>query len=143
MRASVILSTAMAVVLAGPSLAQEAERYALERTDTGYVRMDRQTGEMSICTETSGDLVCRKASDERDDEDDRGEIGRLRQRIDALETRLAALEAAPPKDELPSEETVEQTLSIMERFFRRFVGIVQDLEKEQKPQTPPASPQKT
>ena len=47
MRASVILSTAMAVVLAGPSLAQEAERYALERTDTGYVRMDRQTGEMS------------------------------------------------------------------------------------------------
>lgn len=142
MRTSVILSAAIAVLAAGPSSAQE-ERYSLERTDTGYVRMDRQTGEMSICTETAGDLVCRKASDERDDGGDLGEIRRLRQRIDALETRLTALEAAPPKDELPSEETVEQTLSIMERFFRRFVGIMQDIEKDQTPAPPTAPPQKT
>jgi len=142
MRASVIVSAVVAVFAVGPSSAQE-ERYSLERTDTGYVRMDRQTGEMSICTETSGDLVCRKASDERDGGDDLGEIRRLRQRIDALETRLAALEAAPPKDELPSEETVEQTLSIMERFFRRFVGIMQDIEKDQPPAPPAAPPQKT
>lgn len=142
MRASVIVSAVVAIFVVGPSSAQE-ERYSLERTDTGYVRMDRQTGEMSICTETSGDLVCRKASDERDDGDDLGEIRRLRQRIDVLETRLSALEAAPPKDELPSEETVEQTLSIMERFFRRFVGIMQDIEKDQPPAPPAAPPQKT
>ena len=142
MRTSVILSAAIAVLAVGPSSAQE-ERYSLERTDTGYVRMDRQTGEMSICTETAGDLFCRKASDERDDGGDLGEIRRLRQRIDALETRLTALEAAPPKDELPSEETVEQTLSIMERFFRRFVGIMQDIEKDQTPAPPTAPPQKT
>lgn len=142
MRASVIVPAVVAVFVVGPSSAQE-ERYSLERTDTGYVRMDRQTGEMSICTETSGDLVCRKASDERDDSDDPGEIRRLRQRIDVLETRLAALEAAPPKHDLPSEETVEQTLSIMERFFRRFVGIMQDIEKDQPPAPPAAPPQKT
>ena len=31
----------------------------------GYVRMDTQTGEMSICEEKSGQLVCKMAADER------------------------------------------------------------------------------
>ena len=41
------------------------DRYVLERTEDGFVRMDRQTGEMSVCREQSGSLVCRSAADDR------------------------------------------------------------------------------
>ena len=49
-----IASLAAGTVLAGASLAAATERYRLERSDSGYVRMDTQTGEMSTCEERGG-----------------------------------------------------------------------------------------
>ncbi|SMH38812.1 hypothetical protein [Mesorhizobium australicum] len=126
------------------AVAQEAEtRYTLEKTPDGYVRMDNRTGEMSVCTERAGQLVCRLAADERSAW--QGEIDRLTRRLDEVEKRLGALEGSPtPQTALPSEEQFEQSLTFMERFFRRFIDIVKDLEAETdtaKPEAP--SPQKT
>lgn len=126
------------------AVAQEAEtRYTLERTPDGYVRMDTRTGEMSVCTERTGQLVCRLAADERSAWQD--EIDRLTRRLDEMEKHLGALEGSPtPQTALPSEEQFERSLTFMERFFRRFIDIVKDLEAETdtaKPEAP--SPQKT
>lgn len=126
------------------AIAQEAEtRYTLEKTPDGYVRMDTRTGEMSVCTERTGQLVCRLAVDERSAWQE--EIDRLTRRLDEVERRLGALEGSPaPQTALPSEEQFEQSLTFMERFFRRFIDIVKDLEAETdttKPEVP--SPQKT
>lgn len=130
---------AFAVVFAFPSLAQEAERYRLERTEDGYVRLDTRTGAMATCQERGGQLVCRQAADEREAHEDR--LDALDDRIKALEERLATLEAAPaPAAGLPSEDEFEQTLGYMERFFRRFMEIVTSFDREfgsgQEPATP-------
>jgi hypothetical protein len=130
MRTVLFISAAATVLaFAGPASAQDADRYRLERTENGFVRMDTRTGQMSFCEERSGQLACRPATDERTAQGDQlDEIGR---RIEALEQRLMALESRPQPDaSLPSEEEFEQTMSLMERFLRRFWGVAKDLEKE-------------
>ncbi|WP_295808822.1 hypothetical protein [uncultured Nitratireductor sp.] len=110
--------------------AQEAERFQLERTEQGYVRMDTETGAMSICHERSDQLVCAPAADERTAYEE--DIAALQDKVEALESRIDALESTSSEtaSELPSDEEFEQTLGLMERFFRRFMGIVRDFEEE-------------
>ena len=127
-------------LLSGASAA-ETDRYRLEKTPNGYVRMDTQTGQMSICEEKWGELVCRMAADERtavQDEIERlqTELKALNDRlgtVKALEDRVARLEnsmAARIEKSLPTEEDFNKTMSYMERFFRSFMGIVKDFENE-------------
>ncbi len=117
----------------------EADRYRLEKTPGGYVRMDTQTGEMSMCEDKAGELVCRLAADERramETEVERlqAEIEDIRGRLDsvkALEDRVAALEnslSAKIEQNLPTEEDFNRTLGYMERFFRSFMSIVKEFE---------------
>ena len=142
-----VLAAASSMLLAGilPDAAahEEEQRYSLEKTADGYVRLDTRTGEMSICSEASGQLVCRMAADERTAFED--EIDRVTARLQDVEKRLAALEdgaSATPSAGLPSEQDFEKTLSYMERFFRRFIGVVRDLEQEE-PAAPGTTPNKT
>lgn len=118
------------------AMAGAEDRYRLERTEDGYVRMDTRTGEMSLCRERSGELVCRAGTDERKVHLD--EMERMDARLKLLEDRLAALEAKPgnPSVTLPSEEDFEQTLGLMERFFRRFVDVFRDLDGDMRQKEP-------
>jgi len=138
-------SVVLLLALATASLAQEADRYRLERTDNGLVRMDTVTGEMSICQEREGRLVCRMAGDERAAFEQ--ELERLQASVQALEKRVSELEGAQAGHKEPSqlsESEFEQTMSYMERFFRRFIGIVKDLDQELRKDEPePAQPQRT
>lgn len=124
--------------------AAEGQRYQMEKTDKGYVRMDTQTGEMSICEERSGQLVCKLAADERTALQD--EIGRLQSEVKAIEDRVVKLEGSLSQkleSTLPTEEEFEKTMGYMERFFRSFMGIVKDFEKEDKAHQPEPVPNKT
>lgn len=114
-----------------PSLAQE-QRYQLEKTPNGYVRMDSSSGEMSICEERGAQLVCRVAADERTALQD--EVDRLREDLANLQKRVDRIEGNPAgktSSGLPSEEEFEKSLSYMERFFRSFMGIVKEQEREE------------
>jgi len=142
MRLFTILIPALAVTgIAGLASAEEAERYRLEKSDTGYVRMDTVTGEMSICEERSGQLVCKLAADER--AAFQTDIDRLQAKLDDVEGRVAKLEARPsiPETLLPTDEQVDKGIDIMEKFFRSFMGIVKDLDKDVA--RPDAEPQRT
>ena len=75
-----------AAILPGSAFAQDGARYQLEKTADGYVRLDKQTGDMSICKEQSGQLVCRAAADDRNSLAD--EIGRIDSRLAAIEKKL-------------------------------------------------------
>lgn len=149
MRDLAVMGVAAAAMLAGgPATAQEtAERYRLERSDSGYVRMDTGTGRISLCSQQGEQLVCRMASEDMDAYD--RDIEALRARVDALETRLAALEGGKRQGAgLPDEQEFEQTLGYMERFFRRFMSIVREFEGETDTKTPdakepPATPGRT
>lgn len=127
-------------LLAGAS-AGEPDRYRLEKTPNGYVRMDTRTGAMSICEEKWGELVCKMAADERTAVQD--EIERLQTELKALNDRLASVKAledrvarlensvtARIEKTLPTEEDFNKTMSYMERFFRSFMAIVKDFESE-------------
>lgn len=134
---TMLAAAALTALSVAPSVAQDVERYRLERTDDGYVRLDTTTGRTTLCQERSGQLVCKMAVEERSAFE--GQIDDLEARIDALENRLATLEAGGRSEELPSEEEFEQTLGYMERFFRRFMGIVEEFDREEKT-TQPAPP---
>jgi hypothetical protein len=126
-----VLGAATVLAMSAPSFAQGAERYRLERTESGFVRMDVRTGEMSFCEERRGELVCRPGGEARTAGID--QIQELNRKIDALEERIASLEAGQPAQPgagLPSEEEFERTMTFMERFLRRFWGVAKDLERE-------------
>lgn len=138
-----VLAAGLAAV---PSALAQQDRFTLERSGDRFVLMDGQTGEMSVCEERGSQFVCRLAADERTALQD--EIGELSSRIEALERRLAALEqgtpAAPGQNALPSEEEVEGAFALMERFFRRFMGMVRDLERDFGGEAPPVErPERT
>jgi hypothetical protein len=134
---AVILPAAMIAAFAGSARGEEVDRYRLEKTDAGYIRMDTKTGEVSTCEQTTGQLVCRIAADERAALQD--EIERLQAKIDALDQRVTKLEAQPsiPRVLVPSDEEVDKSLDIMEKFFHRFMGIMKGLENNE------AQPQRT
>lgn len=141
-----IVASAVFVSFAGVAAhAAETERFRLEKTESGYVRMDTQTGQMSICEERAGQLVCKMAADERTAYQDQAD--RLQSELKALEGRVAALEKSPlinPKSVLPTDEEFEKTMGYMERFMRRFMGIAKDMEKDnQTPGAQPSDPSKT
>jgi flagellar motility protein MotE (MotC chaperone) len=136
--ASLAACLALMPLVAVPAHANDAERYRLEKSDNGYVRMDTQTGAMSICEEKEGQLVCRVAADERSAFQD--EIDRLQDKVKGLDERVSKLEnslSQKLESSLPSEEDFNKTMSYMERFLRSFMGIVKDMEKEE------PAPQKT
>ncbi|WP_430736328.1 hypothetical protein [Rhizobium wenxiniae] len=63
-----------AIVIAAASLAsgflvaegaKAQQRFQLERTDQGIVRLDTETGAITTCTQENNELTCRMAPDER------------------------------------------------------------------------------
>jgi len=143
MRLNAILAAPLLAVLATAGASAEEDRYVLERSGDSFVRMDRQTGEMSACTQQGEALVCKLAADERTAYQD--EIDRLTKALTTLDERVAKLEnslSARLESKLPTEEDFDKTLNYMERFLRSFMGIVKDMEEE-KGTGGPALPQKT
>jgi len=118
---------ALLTMVAGPALA-DAGRYVMEPTENGFVRMDTQTGEMSVCALEGEEVVCRLGADER---------SAFLDALDALESRVAVLErrlnadgsAAIAREGLPDPEEFERGLGYMEEFMRRFMGIVEEFEE--------------
>ncbi len=145
MRFSAIIAPAFLLTMAASvAQAQDAERYTLEKSGQGFVRMDRTTGEMSICEERSGQLVCKLAADERSAFQD--EIDRLEGNVKALDERVAKLESglsAKLDQALPTDEQIDRTVDTMQRFLRGFMGIVKELENEADGVAPQPGEQKT
>lgn len=140
----ILIPAALCSLVAASAYSEETDRYRLEKSANGYVRMDTQTGAMSICEERSGQLVCKMAADERAAFQD--EIDRLQGSVKALDERVAKLEnslSARLESQLPSEEDFNKTMSYMERFFRSFMDIVKDMDKENGGGSVKPDPQKT
>ncbi|MDQ0315296.1 hypothetical protein [Amorphus orientalis] len=154
-----VLLAALVGVVATPVLAQDDGpanngRYSLQEVRAGYLRLDRQSGGVSLCRERGDTWACELVADDRSalsDEIDRlsDENAGLRQRVEALEARLAAVselarrpvdsEVAPgPTAETApgdgaralAEEDLDQALDMTEQVMRRFFGMIQDLKRD-------------
>lgn len=128
------ISLATAMLFLGAVAAQAAEpqasRFQLERTERGVVRLDTQTGAITLCRDEGGTLACRMQPDERAAYE--AELDRLEKRVTAMEERLSHT----PPNTLPSDAEVDRSLSIMERFMRSFMGIIGEFEDKRKTDDP-------
>lgn len=115
-----------------PALAQDADtnRFSLEKTESGFVRLDRKTGALTLCQEKDGTLTCRMAADERAAYEE--ELDRLEKRVVAIEKKLGEGQPlAKSGENLPSDEEVERSIGIMERFMRSFFGLVEEFKQQE------------
>jgi hypothetical protein len=146
MRSIALAATAATFALSSLQAGAQSsdQRFTLEKSGDGYVRMDNRTGQMSMCAEETGQLVCKLAADDRQAFED--ELGRLQDRVAQLEKRVSEMETVRrlnPEALLPTDEDVEKSLTYMERFFRRFMDIVRDFDKDWHKDEPQATPEKT
>lgn len=144
------LTSQIAASRAEGSSESRDSRFVIEREAEGFLRLDRQTGELSYCRIKDSGLSCIASAEERLAWET--EIARLETRIAAIEARLEALEAGEPKperleppaavperqNEAQGEESAEaelaRALDFAERAFQRFFDMVKrmkdDLDRE-------------
>ncbi|MBY5338146.1 hypothetical protein HFO99_30280 [Rhizobium leguminosarum] len=123
MKAFVITLGVFLMPLAAAAVEADASRFQLEKSGDHFVRLDRQTGAMSICQDKDGALVCRMAADERAAYED--ELDRLAKRVTALE------QGGVIQRTLPSDAEVDRSISIMERMMKSFMGMVKEFQAEE------------
>lgn len=126
----------VAVLAAGGVLAQSAPpndsawRYRMQKVDEGFLRLDAQTGQVSLCKSRDGAWTCESVADDRAAYE--AEIGRLQNRVAALERQVKDTNVPGPgmNFRMPTEQEIDQAVSLFERFARRLRGVVENLKKE-------------
>lgn len=139
--AILMLSVGGAALAAPPTEGERPGRYIMQTVDGGFLRMDTETGAMSMCLKRGATFACDAVADERtaSKEVDRLAIENreLKAEIKRLEHLLGLGEAAPkgdkharrgPKFELPSEDEVDKALSYFDRMLKKFRERMKDFE---------------
>jgi len=144
-----IAVTIASFALSATSLfAAEGERFAIEKTKYGFVRLDKATGAMTFCRENDETLDCAPAVTAKDSVET--DVEALGKRIEALETRLKASEdytktlegkldtaTHSPKfmingeNRLPTDKEVDDAFSFMEKIMKRFMDMNHELDQDQ------------
>ncbi|MET0278045.1 MAG: hypothetical protein ABW198_06880 [Pseudorhodoplanes sp.] len=147
----IVVASAL-MFLALPAAAQngtpdsEGGRYSFTRVDDGYLRLDQQNGQVSLCTRRSVGWACYPVPDERTALEE--EIGRLQKDNAAMKKEMLARGMLPPgikqppaqsdgKPDLglkvPSDAEIDRVMGVMEKMWRRLVEMVQRVQKELAP----------
>ena len=132
----VIPALAPAVLAAPPAEAERSGRFVMQPVEGGVLRMDSETGAMSLCVKRAAGLTCEpvedKAGGQRDADRLATENRELKAEIRRLEDMLGLgdkpVEKPVRKFELPSEQDVDKAMSYVERMIRKFREKLKDLE---------------
>ena len=130
------------LLLAAPAAAQDAPatengRYSLNRTDDGYLRLDQQTGHLSVCMRRELGWACHPVPDERSALED--EIARLQKDNAALKKEMLARGVTPPgvakgqnqpDGASPSDADIDRAMATAERIWRRLVDMIGRLQRD-------------
>src|SRR6185295_1847747 len=121
---------------AGPDGEERAGRFAMTPVEGGFLRMDTQTGAVSLCQRSGPKWSCEAVSDDR---------GTLQREIDRLSAENRALQEqldrADPagkdrradrgsKFQMPSDEDVDRALTYMQRMMRLFKEKMRELDSD-------------
>ena len=116
-------------------------RFTMHPADGGILRMDTQTGALSMCKQSSGSWACALLPDDKAALSD--EIARLKSENSELKSAVKRLEdlAGVPSGpsepgsgrqhsgvQLPTEEDVDKAMSYVERMLKRFKDKLKELE---------------
>jgi hypothetical protein len=125
----------LACLSAGPGSAETPPpapgRFALAPTVDGVMRLDTETGVMSLCTIANGAPECRVGPDERAALE--AEIARLSRENAEMKSQLAG-QSSPGSmrspsgatSKLPPDEEVDRALQMMEKFVRQMMRIMKE-----------------
>jgi len=120
-------------------------RYDMQADKDGFVRLDRQTGEMSFCQVRDGDLICRMGADERAAYEKA--LADMQARLEALESgeqggdgvasskrqeRIPESGNSPQTPGLGEQEEreFEKAMEFAQRAMRRFYDALKDLKSD-------------
>ncbi|MET0312983.1 MAG: hypothetical protein ABW275_01165 [Hansschlegelia sp.] len=123
------------------------DRYELQQTEGGFLRLDRVSGLTEFCASTPDGYACKAVAEGKSA--DAAMLARLEKRVAELEKQVRALssspqsllppsEAAPPlagKDptaELPTDDQLDRLANFLERALKRLKGIAEDVQKDEK-----------
>ncbi len=113
------------VVLSVNTASAESGRYLMERIEEGFVRLDTQTGEVSLCQLRDEQIVCRLSADERYAFED--QIAILEERIEKLELSIA--ESNRSAEPVPTDDDIDKAMNMMEQMMRRFLGVIEEFDQ--------------
>jgi hypothetical protein len=116
------------ILAAGPAPAQDtvpSGRFAFVPIDTGVLRLDTETGDVSLCAEANGALSCTPVADEMRMD---GQAAGLAERVAALESRVAALETRG--EFFDDAEALDRVATLAERMMRQFFDMVREMRGE-------------
>ncbi len=142
--AAAIGTATVATSIATTAMAQgeKGARFTMAPAEGGgYVRLDTELGQMSLCQRRDGDWSCRDMADPS-----RGlgsEIERLRAENQKLKAEIRQMEETLLGDKdggrsggrggafkLPSEKDVDEAMDYAQRMLRKFRDKLKDLEAE-------------
>jgi hypothetical protein len=144
-RPVVISALALALLVgAAPAAEERGGRYVMTPTEGGFLRLDSQTGAVSICQRNSGKWSCDAVPDDRralEEEIERlnAENKSLNGAIKRLEDLLAlpnsddksrSAQKVGPKFQLPSEEDLDRAMTYIQRMMRKFKDKLREMEQD-------------
>lgn len=130
---------------AAPEASESTGRYQMMPAEGGgIIRLDRQTGAMSLCQRKGGTWVCEALADDRralESEIDRltAETSELKSAVKRLEELLGLPDAdgrdrraggVSPKLKLPTEQDIDNAMSYVQRMLRKFKQKLRELEDD-------------
>ncbi len=147
-------NAAFAAVVAGfclmaPALADDAmpdndgSRYTFSKVTDGFLRLDAQTGEVSICSQRTVGWACQAAPEDRAVLE--SEIARLRNENAALKKDMLARGLPLPAGSLPEPPVVregdhalpprlhsdlDRMMDLVDRMWRRLVEAIAHAQKQ-------------
>ena len=106
-------------------------RYTMAQVDGGFLRMDTDTGTVSLCAKKGGSWSCESVAD--DYKAVQKDADRLAQENAALRRELAELRrdgGVPAKSpdrklELPSEEEIDKAIGQFEKYLKKFKDLIE------------------
>lgn len=117
---------------------ESTARFSFNRVDDGFVRLDKVTGQVAMCSARAVGWACQAMPEEREALEK--EILKLSDENVALKKELAA-RASPPaaKPEaggsdqhlkLPTDEDLNRAMAFIEKVWRRLVEMIANMQKE-------------
>jgi len=148
--AATLMTLSLAAAAAADTPADLGGRFTMAPVEGGFLRLDKQTGSVAMCSRTGTAWGCVPVEDRTGDAA-APDVSRLEQENRDLRDRIRALEdtigAKPPlegppggKAQLPSDEDVDQALDYLERVYKKVRDRIKDLDKPLPPKEPPPPP---
>lgn len=152
--AAVALLTAAAVAGSASAADEKSGRFTMTPTEGGYLKLDSETGAVSLCAKKDGAWACELVPDSqqklaKENEALRAEIKALKDDIKRMEDVIGLSEPKPgegppseprpggrDKLQLPSEKDVDKAFDYVEGMMKKLRERLKRLEEREKPGTP-------